>query len=108
MTRFGRSRTQQSLDIDINDTKPIRKSSDDSMSSWRNSLVNSKMNSSVLDCRLDRRLILFSFFLIVSFVINECGGGIVTTLSLATNDKISLKLVHRDIFQNIIKPMIIH
>uniref|UniRef100_A0AAF5PYQ5 DH domain-containing protein n=2 Tax=Wuchereria bancrofti TaxID=6293 RepID=A0AAF5PYQ5_WUCBA len=45
MTRFGRSRTQQSLDIDINDTKPIRKSSDDSMSSWRNSLVNSKMLS---------------------------------------------------------------
>uniref|UniRef100_A0A1I8ELA1 RBD domain-containing protein n=1 Tax=Wuchereria bancrofti TaxID=6293 RepID=A0A1I8ELA1_WUCBA len=45
MTRFGRSRTQQSLDIDINDTKPIRKSSDDSMSSWRNSLVNSKMVS---------------------------------------------------------------
>ncbi|EJD75367.1 hypothetical protein LOAG_17480 [Loa loa] len=45
MTRFGRSRTQQSLDIDINDTKPIRKNSDDSVSSWRSSLVNSKMLS---------------------------------------------------------------
>ncbi|KAL3995362.1 RhoGEF domain family protein [Acanthocheilonema viteae] len=45
MTRFSRSRTQQSVDIDISDTKPIRKSSDDSLSSWRNSLVNSKMLS---------------------------------------------------------------
>lgn len=46
MTRFGRSRTQQqAVDIDISDTKPIRKSSDDSLSSWRSSLVNSKMVS---------------------------------------------------------------
>uniref|UniRef100_A0A915Q244 Uncharacterized protein n=1 Tax=Setaria digitata TaxID=48799 RepID=A0A915Q244_9BILA len=45
MTRFGRSRTQQSVDIDINETKPIRKNSDDGLSSWRSSLVNSKMVS---------------------------------------------------------------
>ncbi|MCP9263907.1 Pleckstriny domain-containing family G member 6 [Dirofilaria immitis] len=43
MTRFGRSRTQQSVDIDINDCKAIRKISDDSLHSWKNSLVNSKM-----------------------------------------------------------------
>lgn len=42
MTRFGRSLTQQSVEIDINDAKPLRKSSDDSLN-WKSSLVNSKM-----------------------------------------------------------------